>query len=221
MTVTIEATIPAQPAAPVVEVDLAKMTAEAAESYELVRLVRSGHPDAFAQIYARFQPVVFKFAYARVGGNRPLAEDITQETFVRALRRITAFHWQGVSIAAWLVTIARNLVADHFKSGRYRFERLNEDPTEGQGENRESTFGLPEKEVLAYLSECELAAALLELKRSSEDQFDVLVFRFVSGFSVAETAGLMGKNEGAIKAVQYRAVRAMARILARQPGGAR
>ena len=62
-----------------------------------------------------------RYIYFRVGSH-PLAEDLTSETFLRALRRITDFTWQGRDFGAWLVTIARNLVADHFKSGRYRLE---------------------------------------------------------------------------------------------------
>src|SRR6185295_2082736 len=64
---------------------------------------------------------VFRFIYFRVG-SRPLAEDLTHDVFLRALKRIGGVRWQGRDFGAWLVTIARNLVADHFKSGRYRLE---------------------------------------------------------------------------------------------------
>ena len=64
---------------------------------------------------------VFRFIYYRVSSQQ-LAEDLTSETFVRGLRAIQRFNWQGKDFGAWLTTIARNLVADHFKSSRARLE---------------------------------------------------------------------------------------------------
>lgn len=67
---------------------------------------------------------MFRFVVVRVGGDRPLAEDITSETFLRALRGISSARDQGRDVGAWLHVIARNLVADHVKSSRYRRESL-------------------------------------------------------------------------------------------------
>ena len=72
-------------------------------------------------LYDRYLNLVYRYVYFRVGSH-PLAEDLTSETFLRALRRIADFTWQGRDFGAWLVTIARNLVTDHFKSGSYRLE---------------------------------------------------------------------------------------------------
>src|SRR4029450_9068296 len=69
-------------------------------------------------------------------GNRQLAEDLTADTFLRALKRIGSFTWQGRDPGAWLVTIARNLVADHFKSGRYRLEVTTGDVLDADREDR-------------------------------------------------------------------------------------
>ena len=89
--------------------------------WALVERAQAGDAEAFGLIYDRYVDTVFRFIYFRVG-NRPLAEDLTSDTFLRALKRIGSFTWQGRDLGAWLVTIARNLVADHFKSGRYRLE---------------------------------------------------------------------------------------------------
>ena len=75
----------------------------------LVTLAQQGDGEAFGQIYDRYVDAVYRYLYYRVG-SAPLAEDLTSETFVRALRRIDSFHWQGKDIGAWFVTIARNLV---------------------------------------------------------------------------------------------------------------
>ena len=65
--------------------------------------------------------VVFRYVLFRVG-DRELAEDVTSETFLRALRRIASVSYQGRDVGAWFVTIARNLVLDHVKSSRFRLE---------------------------------------------------------------------------------------------------
>src|SRR4029450_11140113 len=82
--------------------------------------------DAFGQLYDRYVDVVFRFVLFRVG-DRPLAEDLTSETFLRALRRISSVSYQGRDVGAWFVTIARNLVLDHVKSSRYRLEMTTAD----------------------------------------------------------------------------------------------
>src|SRR6478609_5654109 len=87
----------------------------------LVLRAKTGDADAFGTLYDRYLDLVYRYIYFRVGSH-PLAEDLTSETFLRALRRIADFTWQGRDFGAWLVTIARNLITDHFKSGRYRLE---------------------------------------------------------------------------------------------------
>ena len=154
---------------------------------------------------------VFRFIYFRVG-NRPLAEDLTADTFLRALKRIGSFTWQGRDLGAWLVTIARNLVADHFKSGRYRLEVTTGEVLDADQADR-GPEGSPEAAVVDHITNVALLDAVKQL---NPEQQECIVLRFLHGFSVAETAHAMGKNEGAIKALQYRAVRALHRLL---PGG--
>jgi len=180
----------------------AEMAQEALKA--LVMRAKSGDAEAFGELYDRYVTLVYRYVYYRVGG-QALAEDLTSETFVRALRRVRTFTWQGKDFGAWLVTIARNLVADHFKSGRYRLEittaeLLGPEPVE-QG---------PEGAVLARLTN----GALLEaVRRLGPEQQECIILRFLQDMSVSETAKIMGKNDGAIKALQYRAVRSLARLL--------
>ena len=94
---------------------------EATRLRALVDLAKDGDSEAFGQLYDHYVTGVFRFIYYRVGSQQ-LAEDLTSETFVRGLRAIQRFNWQGKDFGAWLTTIARNLVADHFKSSRARLE---------------------------------------------------------------------------------------------------
>jgi RNA polymerase sigma-70 factor (ECF subfamily) len=173
---------------------------------DLVARSQSGEPEAFGLLYDRYVDLVYRYIYYRVG-SPTLAEDLVSETFLRALRRIDSFTWQGRDFAAWLVTIARNLIADHFKSGRYRLEITTEDILESGP--AQTTDG-PENLVLDSLTNATLLSAV---KKLNPEQQECIVLRFLQGLSVNETALAMGKNDGAIKALQYRAVRALARLL--------
>ncbi|MFF8639072.1 sigma-70 family RNA polymerase sigma factor [Streptomyces pilosus] len=82
---------------------------------------KAGDGDAFAQLYSAYSETVYRYVYYRVGG-RSTAEDLTSEVFARAFVRLPTFTWRGLDFAAWLVTIARNLVVDHFASARFRLE---------------------------------------------------------------------------------------------------
>ena len=204
--------LPAQPEPPEPEPAAVKTrpdpTDAAAGVWVLVERAQAGDADAFGQIYDRYLDTVFRFIYFRVG-NRQLAEDLTADTFLRALKRIGSFTWQGRDPGAWLVTIARNLVADHFKSGRYRLEVTTGDVLDADREDR-GPEGSPEAAVVDHITN---VALLTAVKQLNPEQQECIVLRFLHGFSVAETAQAMGKNEGAIKALQYRAVRALARLL--------
>jgi RNA polymerase sigma-70 factor, ECF subfamily len=174
------------------------------ETWRLVTLAQAGDGDAFGQLYDRYVDTVFRFVYYRVN-DRGLAEDFTSETFLRALRRISTISYQGRDIGAWFITIARNIVLDHMKSARHRLEITTADTLEGK--DREPS---PEAAVLAALSSDRLMAAV---KLLGNEQRECVMLRFIQGFSVSETAAVMGKNDGAIKALQHRAVRKLAELV--------
>jgi RNA polymerase sigma-70 factor (ECF subfamily) len=177
---------------------------ESEQMVGLVKQAQDGDADAFGELYRIYNDTVFRYIYYRVS-TRTLAEDLTSETFVRALRRITTFSWQGRDFGAWLVTIARNLVADNFKSSRHRME-----VSTGEMLDSNEVEPSPEDAVLEHLSNETLLDAV---HRLNDQQRECVTLRFLQGLSVAETAEIMGKNEGAIKTLQYRAVRTLARLL--------
>nr|WP_202454281.1 ECF subfamily RNA polymerase sigma factor, BldN family [Streptomyces sp. SID4913] len=177
---------------------------DSARMMELVERAQAGEADAFGRLYDQYSDTVYRYIYYRVG-SKATAEDLTSETFLRALRRISTFTWQGRDFGAWLVTIARNLVADHFKSSRFRLE-----VTTGEMLDANEVERSPEDSVLESLSN---AALLDAVRRLNPQQQECVTLRFLQGLSVAETARVMGKNEGAIKTLQYRAVRTLARLL--------
>jgi RNA polymerase sigma-70 factor (ECF subfamily) len=177
---------------------------EASRLMGLVDLARSGDCDAFGLLYDHYNGTVFRFLYYRVGSHS-LAEDLTSETFFRALRSMSGFKWQGRDFGAWLITIARNLVADHFKAGRTRLETATDDLSD----HDTATPG-PEDDVLASLTNEVLLRALREL---APEQQECLVLRFLQGMSIAETAKILQRSDGAVKQLQLRAIRNLGKLL--------
>ncbi|TWF78106.1 RNA polymerase sigma-70 factor (ECF subfamily) [Pseudonocardia hierapolitana] len=177
---------------------------ETGGAWALVKAAQEGDMVAFGDLFDRYYDVVFRYVLFRTG-DRTLAEDLTQETFVRALRRISSVSYQGRDIGAWFVTIARNLIFDHVKSSRYRLEQTTSEIVE-----LSPSTGGPEQAVLDGATNDELLRCVRKL---NPDQQECIQLRFLQGLSVAETAEIMDRNEGAVKALQHRAVRRLAQLL--------
>ena len=199
---------------PATETGGANAGAETAEGWRLVRAAQAGDQQAFAALYDRYVDTVFRYVLFRLG-DREVAEDVTSETFLRALRRIRSVTYQGRDVGAWFITIARNLVLDHVKSSQYRREITTGEiadagPVPYLAEHRANDG--PEQKVMAMATKEQLLRCIAEL---GDDQRECIVLRFLQGLSVAETAVIMRRNEGAVKALQHRAVRRLAQLLPR------
>jgi RNA polymerase sigma-70 factor (ECF subfamily) len=155
-------------------------------------------------LFDHYQPSVYRFLYYRTR-SVVVAEDLTSETFFRALRNIASFRWQGKDFGAWLMTIARNLTTDHYKASRTRLESTTEDMSPHDC----ATEG-PEDAVLASLTNEVLLSALKQLPA---EQQECLIMRFLQGLSIAETAQILGRSDGAIKQLQLRGVRNLAKLM--------
>ncbi len=178
--------------------------AEGSRLIALVELARGGDSEAFGTLYDHYHGSVHRFLYYRVG-SVALAEDLTSETFFRALRSMSSFRWQGKDFGAWLMTIARNLTTDHYKSSRTRLETTTED----MSPHDSATEG-PEGSVLAALTN---EALLTALKKLPTEQQECLIMRFLQGLSIAETASVLGRSDGAVKQLQLRGVRNLAKLM--------
>ncbi len=205
-TVSVPASLPVPVQSGEVEIEHAAPEGETAVAIGLVQRAQEGDADAFGELYDRYVDQVYRYIVYRVPTVQ-LAEDLTSETFLRALRRISSFTWQGRDVGAWFVTIARNLIADHYKSSRYRLELTTDDVSDSS--NAPVQAG-PEGEVLEAMQNKVLLEAVKQL---NSEQQECIVLRFLQGLSVSETATIMGKNDGAIKALQYRAIRTLGRLL--------
>jgi len=168
----------------------------------LIARAKDGEAAAFAEIYDRYQPAIYRYIFYRVEDSAT-AEDLTGEVFVRLVDKIDQFTYRGRPLLAWLYTIARNLVADHHRHrAQIQLLPLNERLVAG-------TIS-PKKAADRVLTQERLAAALGQL---TEGQQQVIVLKFVEGMDNSEVARTMGKSVGAVKALQHRGLAALRRIL--------
>ncbi|GAB3293954.1 sigma-70 family RNA polymerase sigma factor [Parasphingorhabdus pacifica] len=177
-------------------------------SWSHVRAAQNGDSDAFGRLYDQNAQIVYRYVLFRVS-DHSLAEDITSETFLRALRRITSISYQGRDVAAWFITIAKNLILDHIKSSRNRLEIPTAELIDSTQAARPQQAG-PEQQVLTDVTHRELLQCVRQL---NPDQRECIRLRFLQGMSVTETAAHMQRNEGAIKALQHRAIRRLAQLM--------
>ncbi len=164
---------------------------------------------ALALIYQRYAPLIYRYIAARVRDTH-VAEDLTSEVFVSAVAHISQVRaHDDLTFAAWLLRVARNAVFGHFRKVRAQ-------PPTGSVELAHDELvtsaeaGDPLGVIIAREDWSEVMAAL---HRLTEDQRNVLLYRMVLGHSTDEVARLLGKRWGAIRALQFRALASLARVL--------
>lgn len=157
-----------------------------------------------ADWYLRYAPHIRQFTLSHTG-EPTVADDCTNETFLRALSHRHSFQCKDSGVRPWLFTIARNIVRDLHKSARCRYEV----PTEVFPERRESEAG-PEQIILRHEATSDLDALLEQLPR---DQATCLRLRFFEQLTVRETADVMNRDERAIRSLQHRAIRKLAPLV--------
>jgi RNA polymerase sigma-70 factor (ECF subfamily) len=176
-------------------------TGEQDEEQLLIHRAQMSDRAAWDEIFQRNYHRVYVFVYTRVG-DQQAAEDLTSDVFLEAWKGIRRFTYRGVALISWLYQIAHNLMADFLrKRGRIRTEPLADSSAHVRD---------PRDEAEQVAQRQSVAAAF---KKLTLEQQQVLVSRFVEGLSLAETAALMGKKENAIKALEFRALKSVRRIL--------
>ncbi|MEU3162236.1 RNA polymerase sigma factor [Streptomyces griseoincarnatus] len=189
---------------------------EAGGGTELVARAVAGDRDAFAALYNGYRDEVFSYLYNRTR-DRGLAEDLTQDVFLRALRRLETFSGPRASgFAGWLAVIARNIHIDYLKSARARLEVPVAEMLDGDQVDRSAEVSALEAMDAADAIET-VAYAMRTLNPA---QRECVRLRFFEDLSVPETAAVLGKKTGATKTLQFRAMEKMRAELAAETAGA-
>ena len=168
---------------------------------ELVRHVVATHDqDAFGQLYELYIDRIGRYIYYKVG-DREEAEDLTEQVFLKAWESIQGFRGEPGAFAAWIFRLAHNLVIDYHRTHKQTSELH---------EFIEDAHPQPEDVVGTHLDSEMLQSAIAHL---TEEQQQVVILRFIHGLPHAQVAEIMGKNEVAVRGIQYRAIVALQRIL--------
>lgn len=174
------------------DLDEARRRAEVA----LVEAAKQGDRDAFAELYRRTRPAVFRLASFRAG--EPAAEDIVAETFLRAWKALPDHRDTGAPFAAWLYGIARHVAVDEIRRSA-RSEPRDELPDRGVETGAHDRMALLEA-----------------IERLPEEQRLVIELKYFAGLTNAEVASVIGGTTGAINAKQWRALGAMRTFLSQE-----
>lgn len=177
----------------------------------LVDRARAGDPDALGGLYDAYAARLYRYCLARVGDETE-AEDLTEDIFLRVLGGIGSFEWRAgrngqrnVPFGAWLFRIARNEVASFRRRAASR-------PTAAElPEELDDGARGPQELAEARLTIEEVFRAVRDLP---EAQREVILLRFASGLSVAETAVALGKNQPNVKVLQHKGVQRLRLLLA-------
>jgi RNA polymerase sigma-70 factor, ECF subfamily len=173
---------------------------------ELVRLAQQKDQVAFTQLYENYFNRIYRYIALKTG-NQTEAEDMTQQVFLKAMKSISSFKWQGVPFSSWLFRIAHNEVVDYIrKRVKARTVPLEETWAEHLGEESDA----PEDIAQYNLDVEQLNLAVKKLTRAQEE---VITMRFAGELSLAEVALATGKSVNAVKALQHSAVLALRRIM--------
>ena len=157
----------------------------------------------FVEIYHKYRPSIFNYIFYRVG-DRELADDLTSDVFVRLVETYKLHKQNGRPIAPWLYTVARNLVIDHHRRAkRISWQSISENAPANEAGN-------PIKRVEEQSMEANLMTAMEKL---TEEQRQVILLKFIERRTNREIGRELGKPEGAIKSLQYRALAGLRRAM--------
>jgi len=160
------------------------------------------NPEAFSQLYEDNYPKIFGYILNRVA-NVEIAQDITSETFFKALKGIKSFKWKNISFSCWLYRIASNEIANYFRTGKYRPACLDEiaEP---------ATRHTPHDQVIEAERQFQLQKDLIDLNKIISQlpikYQQVVSLKFFEKKKIEEICQILGKKEGTIKSLIHRAV---------------
>src|SRR5215472_11832801 len=177
-----------------------------------VALVRAGDRDAFRPIVERYSEMLFRLAY-RITGNEADADEIVQETFLRAYRKLDSFDGRS-GVSTWLFRIATNCSLDLLDRRKTQPQPLATDPDQDEGAPQERVPSpQPNPERMAYSAEIQanIEAGLQSLTTVERTAF---VLRHVEGRSVEEIAAALNVRAGSARHSVFRAVEKMRKFLA-------
>jgi RNA polymerase sigma-70 factor (ECF subfamily) len=182
---------------------------------------RRGEPEALSALYRRFLPGVFGYIAARVP-DRATAEDLTSDVFLQMVERISRLRAKDeASVAAWILQIARVTVAGYYRKRAHQPAFVSLEPRLWEEEASGASRVIPDSNpnldpVRSAEARDEWDTVVKAINTLTEEQRQVLVGRLILGYDVATVARMLGKQANAVKALQFRALQRLHRVLGKQ-----
>ncbi len=171
---------------------------------ELIQRAKTGDLMALGTLYNLHVDRIYQYIRYRTGDDQT-AEDITAEVFLRAIESIGSYDDHGAPFIAWLYRIASARVVDFWRRAKHNQTAPLDDPLLQDG-----LVTSDEDIDIDFLQHRSLWQAMQQL---TDEQQNVIILKFKQGLNNAEIAHILGKTEGAVKALQRRALEALARLL--------
>jgi len=174
---------------------------EVAAEWELVRRAQRYEEDALQQLYEKYHPKIYNYAFLQMGDVQA-AEDLAADVMLKMLESVRKYEFKGLPFGAWVFRIARNRLIDLHRRRKRRGEvDLNEALV--------STLSNPQALAELALDRGQIQVAL---KYLTDEQRQVIVLKFIEGFDNRSIGRVMGRSDGAIKSLQHRALAALRRV---------
>lgn len=170
---------------------------------KLIKSAVKGNSSAFGELYDHYQPMIYRFVAVKVPG-REEAEDLTHQVFMSAWLSIKSYQHRGYPFSSWLYQIARNQIVDFYRARRNEASIDAIDP---------EFFAIPASAEFATPVKLEMESVRSAMKKLKQDYEDIIILRFIEDLSLKETAGILGKTEGAVKLMQHRAMNELKKLL--------
>src|SRR4030042_3165910 len=179
------------------------------DEVSLIRRAQQRDQAALTQLYEENFDRIYRYIVLKIG-DRTEAEDMTQQVFLNALKSISSYKFKGMPFSSWLYRIAHNQVVDYYrKKSKQATVPLDESLPIPASDGDPGV--LVEKKM-------EINEVVIASRKLTAAQQEVISLRFAAEFSIAEVAGVMGKSEGAVKALQHSAIVALRKTLITEQG---
>ncbi len=173
---------------------------------EYIARAQNGDGEAFGRLYDQYAPALYRFIAVKVSTKQE-AEDLMHEVFLSAWQKLPTFEEQGFPFGSWLYKIARNRTIDYYRTKKVA---ASIDDEEGGFDQ------LPDHNVkieAAVDQQFDIDAIKGALNQLNPEQREVIELRFMAELSPVEIAGIVGKKEGTVRIIQFRALKKLKEIL--------
>jgi RNA polymerase sigma-70 factor (ECF subfamily) len=175
---------------------------------ELIKEAKK-NPEAFGELYEQHYSKIFGYILKRVA-NLEIAQDITSETFFKALKKLWQFRWRNISFSAWLYRIASNEIANYFRKNKYKPVSLEKIPEPIAVTNPSAEILEAEQELKKHQGFLMIQEKISKLPIKYQE---VITLRFFEKKQIQEIAEILGKKQGTIKSLLHRGLEKLKELM--------